>query len=309
MEAKRIEDIERFEDSTIITIGVFDGVHLAHEQIFKELLRIGRERKLLPVVVTFYPHPDKVLGKGDTPLIQTLSQRINKIKETGVKIVLAVRFDRDLASISALDFLSLLQEKLKMKGILAGENFRFGKGMEGNVDFLKRVGSEKEFDVFTIKIFELDGKRLSSSLIRNMLMEGKVEDVIPFLGRPYSITGRIVKGLGIGKNLGVPTANIKTENEILPEGVYISKVSIKGKNLPSVTNIGRAPTLKNVEKSVETHIIDFEGEILNEEIEIFLIRKIRDERKFESPEALKKRIEEDIKIAKEFFKEREGNTF
>lgn len=301
MEAKRIEDIEEFKDSTIITIGVFDGVHLAHEQIFKELLRIAKERNLIPVVITFYPHPDKVLGKGNTPLIQTLSQRVNKIKEKGIKFVIPVKFDRDFYMLSALDFISLLIEKFKMKGILVGENFHFGKGMEGNVDFLKRIGSERKIEVFTIKIFEFDGKRLSSSLIRNMLLQGKVEEASPLLGRFYSITGKIVQGLGIGKKLGIPTANIKTENEILPEGVFITEASIKGLKLPSVTNIGRAPTLKNTEKSVETHIIDFEREILNQEIEIFFIKKIRDEIKFESPEALKERIKEDIKIAKEFF--------
>ncbi len=301
MEAKKIEDIENSENSTVITIGVFDGIHHAHSAIFKELLKIGKEKELLPLVLTFYPHPDRILGKAETPLIQTLSQRIKKINEEGVKNVIAVKFDRDFSELSAEGFINFLIEKLKMKGILVGENFRFGKGMEGNIDFLKILAHKKNFEVFSIKIFELDGKRLSSSIIRNLLIEGRVEQVIPMLGRPYSIVGRVVKGLGLGKKLGIPTANILTKNEILPEGVFITKVYLKGKTFPSVTNIGRAPTLKGIDKTVETHIIGLHENIFNEEIEVFFIKKIRDERRFQNVDDLKRRIIEDIEIAKNFF--------
>ncbi len=301
MEAKKIEDIEKLENSTLITVGVFDGIHLAHKAIFKELLKIGQEKKLLPVVLTFYPHPDKVLGKAETPLIQTLLQRVRKIKEEGVENVIAVKFDREFSELSPEDFINFLIEKLKMKGILVGENFRFGKGMKGNTEFLKEIAEKKGFNVFIIKIFELNGKRLSSSLIRNILLEGRVEEAIPLLGRPYSICGKVIKGLGLGKTLGIPTANIQTENEILPEGVFITKAHLKGKTFPSVTNVGRAPTLKGKEKTVETHIIGLEEEILNEEIELFFLKKIRDEIEFKSKEELKKRIVKDIEIAKNYF--------
>ncbi len=301
MEAKKIEDIEKPENSTLITVGVFDGIHLAHKAIFKELLKISQEKKLLPVVLTFYPHPDKVLGKAETPLIQTLLQRVRKIKEEGVKNVIAVKFDREFSELTPEDFINLLIEKLKMKGILVGENFRFGKGMKGNTEFLKGISKKKGFNVFIIKIFELNGKRLSSSLIRNILLEGRVEEAIPLLGRPYSICGKVIKGLGLGKTLGIPTANIQTENEILPEGVFITKAHLKGKTFPSVTNVGRAPTLKGKEKTVETHIIGLEEEILNEEIELFFLKKIRNEIKFENKEELKKRIIKDIEIAKNYF--------
>lgn len=301
MEVKRIEEIDKPENPTALTVGVFDGIHLAHKILFKELLKIGKEKNLLPFVLTFHPHPDHVLGKAETPLIQTLSQRIQRIKEAGVENVVAIRFDKEFSELSAEDFVNFLLKRLRMKGILVGENFRFGKGMEGNVDFLKRIGEERNFDVFTIKILEVNRKRLSSSFIRNMLLEGDVEDVIPLLGRPYSISGKVIKGLGIGKRLGIPTANIQTENEILPEGVFITKVCLRGKLLPSVTNIGRAPTLKGEDKYVETHIIGFNEDIFNEEIEVFFIKKIRDEKKFKNAEDLKKRITEDIEIAKKLF--------
>lgn len=301
MEVKRIENIDKPEDSTVLTVGVFDGIHLAHKNLFNELLKIGIEKNLLPFVLTFHPHPDRVLGKGETPLIQTLSQRIQKIKEAGIENVVAIRFDKEFSELSAEDFVNFLVKRLRMKGILVGENFRFGKGMEGNVDFLKRIGEERNFEVFTIKIFELNRKRLSSSLIRNMLLKGGVEEVIPLLGRPYSISGKVIKGLGIGKRLGIPTANIQTENEILPEGVFITKVCLRGELLPSVTNIGRAPTLKGEDKYVETHIIGFNENIFNEEIELFFIKKIRDEKKFKNEKDLKKRINKDIEIAKNFF--------
>ncbi len=302
METKRIEDIEKLKDSTVLTVGVFDGVHLGHRSIFKELKKISEEKKLLPLVLTFYPHPDRVLKKGETPLIQTLPQRIERIKEEGIENVIAVRFDKEFSELSAREFIDFLIEKLNMKGILVGENFRFGKGMEGNIELLRKIASERNFYIFTMKMFELDGKRISSSLVRKILVEGKVDEAIPLLGRPYSITGRVVRGHGIGKRIGIPTANVQTENELLPEGVFITRIHLKGKFFPSVTNIGRAPTLKNLEKSVETHIIDFEEDIVNEEVEIFFLKKIRNERKFENPEELKKGIEEDIRIAKNFFK-------
>lgn len=301
MEAKKIEDIEKLENSTIITVGVFDGIHLAHRVIFKELMKIGQEKKLLPVVLTFHPHPDKVLGKAETPLIQTLLQRVRKIKEEGVENVIAVKFDRKFSELTPEDFITFLIEKLRMKGILVGENFRFGKDMKGNIEFLKKIADEKGFNIFVIKIFELDGKRLSSSLIRNILLNGRIEEAIPLLGRPYSIFGKVIKGLGLGKTLGVPTANIQTENEVLPEGVFITRAYLKGKNFPSVTNIGKAPTLKGGERTVETHIIGFKEEILNEEIELFFLKKIRGEIEFKSKEELRKRIIEDIEIAKNYF--------
>jgi len=301
MEAKKIEDIKKPENSTLITVGVFDGIHLAHRKIFKELLKISQEKKLLPVVLTFYPHPDKVLGKAETPLIQTLLQRVRKIKEEGVENVIAVKFDKEFSELTPEDFVAFLIEKLRMKGILVGENFRFGKGMRGNTEFLEKISDKMGFNVFVIKIFELDGKRLSSSLIRNILLEGRIEEAIPLLGRPYSILGKVIKGLGLGKIMGIPTANIQTENEILPEGVFITKAFLKGKNFPSVTNVGIAPTLKGGEKTVETHIIGLKEEILNEEIELFFLKKIRDEIKFKNKEELRKRIIEDIEIAKNYF--------
>jgi riboflavin kinase/FMN adenylyltransferase len=301
MELKRIEDIEKPEKSTVITVGVFDGVHVGHKFIFKELLEIGKKKKLLPLVITFYPHPDTVLGKGKTLLIQTLSQKIEKIREEGIENVVAIRFDEDFSKISAGDFIDILIKDFKMKGILVGENFRFGKGMEGNIDFLREIAKKKGFEVFTVKIFEIDGKKISSSLIRNLLLEGRVEEVIPFLGRPYSIKGRVVRGFGIGKRLGIPTANIQSDNEILPMGVFVTKFHLKGKALPSVTNIGHAPTLKETEKSVESHIINFQGEILGEEVEISLLTKIRDEMKFKDEKELRDRIIKDIEIAKDYF--------
>ncbi len=301
MEAKKIEDIKKPENSTLITVGVFDGIHLAHKKIFKELLKISQEKKLLPLVLTFYPHPDKVLGKAETPLIQTLLQRVRKIREEGIENVIAVKFDREFSELTPEDFVFFLIKKLRMKGILVGENFRFGKGMTGNTDFLKKISDKMGFNVFVMKIFELDGKRLSSSLIRKILLEGRIEEATPLLGRPYSILGKVIKGLGLGKIMGIPTANIQTENEILPEGVFITKAFLRGKNFPSVTNVGIAPTLKGGEKTVETHIIGLKEEILNEEIELFFLKKIRDEIKFKNKEELKKRIIEDIEIAKNYF--------
>ncbi|MGQ9619029.1 MAG: bifunctional riboflavin kinase/FAD synthetase [Candidatus Aminicenantia bacterium] len=301
MEAKKIEDIEKSEENSLITVGVFDGVHLGHVKIFEELIRIGEEKGLSPLVLTFYPHPDKVLGKSDTTLIQTLSQRIRKIEEIGIKKVVAVKFDRAFSQISAKDFIGILIKNFKMKALLVGENFRFGKGMEGNLELLKMISSQKKFDVYTVKIFEVNGIRLSSSLIRRKLIEGEVEYVIPLLGRHYSIYGKVVRGYGIGKELGIPTANIYSENEILPEGVFITEIITSGGKYPSVTNIGRAPTIKAKDKSIEVHIIDFYKNVVDEEVEIFLIKKIREEKKFLSIDELKKRIKMDIEIARDFF--------
>ncbi len=302
MEVKKIEDIEPSKKDTIVTVGVFDGVHLAHISLFKELIRLSEEKGLLPLVLTFYPHPDRILRKAETPLIQTLEQRIKKIKETGIETVIPVRFDMGFSNISAEEFMHLLIRKLRMKAILVGENFRFGKGMEGNVNFLKDNSQKYNYEVFTIKIFEVNGLRLSSSLIRDLVSRGMVEETISLLGRAYSITGRVVRGYGIGKKLIVPTINISTTNEILPQGVFITELIHQNKTFPSVTNIGKAPTLKKGDLlSIETHIIGVEKDFLNEEVEIFLLKKIREEIKFSGIEELKARIEKDIEIAREYF--------
>ncbi|MCS7164609.1 MAG: bifunctional riboflavin kinase/FAD synthetase [Thermodesulfovibrio sp.] len=303
-----IKGIERLEwEDTVITIGNFDGVHIGHQRIFDYVKRKANQINGKSVVVTFHPHPIKVLFK-DHPLklITTTEDKIKLIEKCGIDITVLIPFTYEFAQIEAEDFVrEILLQKFNAKWVVVGYDYRFGKERKGDKELLKELGMRYGFKVSVLKAYKKKGKILSSTAVRNALIEGNIKEANLFLGRAYHIDGEVVKGAGRGSSiLGYPTANLIPKQEIVPkEGVYAVKVTIPHyKTLRGVANIGKNPTFGNKDLSYEVHILDFKENLLGKTIRVHFISRLRDEKKFNSPEELKLNIANDIERAKEVLK-------
>jgi len=299
------DQFSSYSRPSAVAIGNFDGIHLGHQKILKFLEKKAREHDLLSLVLTFSPHPEKVLGESRISTIQTFDQRLREIDKFNIQAVLAIPFDKKFSSLSAHDFIQkIVSETLKAEVVIVGENFRFGKNRKGDNSLLRRLSSQFRFQVHSIPSVILNGEIVSSSLVRRFLQEGRVEKAQKMLGRNYEIEGTVIKGHSRGKSLGFPTANIKTENEIIPQGVFISQTRIGLKTFSSMTNVGSQPTFKQKGMHIESYIIDFEEELYGKPIALGFLKKIRDEIKFRSPADLIRQIEKDLATTKKFFKGR-----
>jgi riboflavin kinase/FMN adenylyltransferase len=262
-------------------------------------------KDLLPIVLTFSPHPKKVVGKGKIHMLQSMNQRLKEINRFPIHAVLILNFDRKLASRTASDFIeNIVLNPLKAQEIIVGENFCFGRNREGCIDSLIQLAQKLGFRVRSIPPVSVGGVVVSSSNIRKLLWEGEVEKSATLLGRFYEIEGAVIKGKSRGKRLGFPTANIQTSNEITPGGVFLSEVNLDGKNYPSITNIGIRPTFHHKEMNIETYILNFDANLYGKKIRICFLKRIRDEINFDTPEALTKQIQKDIQVAEAFFSSR-----
>jgi riboflavin kinase/FMN adenylyltransferase len=307
---KNFTNFPFFSKNTSVAIGNFDGVHLGHQKILRVLTEEANKKDLFPVVLTFSPHPIKVLGKGQIQMLQSLDQRLREIGRFTIHAALILNFDRKLANRTAQDFLeNIVLKLLRAQEIIVGENFCFGRNREGCTDTLKKFAQELNFDVRSIPPVSVGGRVVSSSTIRKLLWEGEIEKAATFLGRSYEIEGEVIKGKSRGKTLGFPTANIQTSNEITPEGVFLSEVWLGGKNYPSLTNIGTCPTFHQKDRNIETYILDFDADIYGKTIRIRFLKKVRDEINFDSPEALSHQIQKDIHAAEAFFSSRKNRKF
>lgn len=299
---KNIHDFSSFAKNTSVAIGNFDGVHLGHQKILRALTDEAKKKDLLPIVLTFSPHPKKVVGKGPIHMLQTLDQRLREIGRFPIHAALLLNFDRKLANRTAQDFIeNIVLKPLKAQEIIVGENFCFGKNREGCIDTLFKLAQNFNFIVHSIPPVSMDGEVVSSSNIRKLLWKGKIEKATALLGRFYEIGGEVVKGKSRGKTLGFPTANIQTSNEITPKGVFLSEVTFEGKKYPSITNIGVRPTFNLKDINIETYIMNFDADLYGKKIRICFLKKVRDEISFDSPEALALQIQKDIHTAQAFF--------
>jgi riboflavin kinase/FMN adenylyltransferase len=227
---------------------------------------------------------------------------VREIKKFGVKAVLIVSFDEKFSSLPGQDFIQkIVVNILKAKVVIIGENFRFGKNREGDISLLRQSASRFNFQVHSIPPVVKDRMTVSSSLIRSSLQDGKIELANDLLGRLYEIEGSVIKGKSRGKALGFPTANIETENEIIPPGVFITTVWIGSKSFPSLTNVGNRPTFNQQETIIESFIINLNKNLYGEKIRVNFIKKIRDEMKFKTPDDLSQQIKKDLKKAKDYF--------
>ncbi len=299
----RIEDFPPLTKSTVTAIGNFDGIHLGHRKILQFLASEAEKHKLTSLVLTFSPHPDKYFGKDPIKIIQTMDQRLNAIKNNNINMALVLPFSKDIANLSSRDFIrNIMVDTLHSDEIIVGDNFRFGKNRTGNVHTLKKLSSLYDYKFFSISSEKRHGQIVSSSLIRTCLMKGNVEKANALLGHPYEIEGTVIKGHSRGKNLGFPTANISSKNEIIPHGIFFSYVCDKGQKRPSLTNIGTSPTFGPSETQIESYIIDFTENLYGQTQKIQLLKKFRDEIKFNTPELLIEQLKKDLTAAKTFFK-------
>lgn len=284
------------QQGTAVAIGNFDGFHLGHRKLIDTLNRIARERKLMSIVLTFSPNP-KIYFKKELNLITSDEQKRQILEGLDVDDVSFLDFDR-ISDLSGEAFVKeVLIRRYNVKYIVMGENFRFGKNREGDVDALKKMARTYGFEFTVVTPFILDGTPISSSLIRHKLSRADIEDSNRMLGRLYYIDGVVEEGDKIGRQLGFPTINIETRNEILPEGVFKTRTEIEShrKVYDSITYIGTSPTFSGKEKKIETHILDFDRDIYNEKVRIYFQKRLRGEMKFDSQRNLIDQIKEDIR--------------
>jgi riboflavin kinase/FMN adenylyltransferase len=252
-------------------------------------------------VVTFRTHPEKVLGRRDTiPWICTLQERTRLLRAAGVDVVVPVTFTRDMANLSAREFVLLLKKHLNMSGLVLGPDFALGHQRLGGPDYLRKVGEELDFRVEVVRPARLGGEVISSSAIRKLLAEGDINKVGEMLGRRFTLEGRVVEGDRRGRSLGFPTANMRMQPEqAMPgDGIYVTIAHLGRRRLNSVTNIGVRPTFDGIKRLVETYIMDFDGDLYDKRLLIELVARLRDEMKFNSAEELKVQMAKDTQMAK-----------
>jgi riboflavin kinase / FMN adenylyltransferase len=303
---RHIEDQELSTSGTVATMGNFDGIHLGHQTLVRNTVEESKRLGYPSTVLTFEPHPLKVLAPERAPsLILSYEDKMALLQSLGIDIVVAQRFDRQFASIAADEFVRrFLVERLKIKKLWVGRDLRFGQGRRGGTDDLLRLAADGGFEVGVLDPILLDGIRISSSRIRQLVEEGRVDEVRPMLGRYHFVSGRIVTGHRRGRELGFPTANIATQTEVLPlNGIYATLAQLKDKHLLSVSSVGINPTFGDGPRTVESFILDFDGDIYGERIKLSFVKRIRDEKKFVMVQDLVAQMHEDVKGAKAVFKE------
>ena len=299
-------DIQR---PTVLTLGVFDGLHLGHQLIMRTVVDRARATGATPTVITFDPHPRAVLHpESAPPLLQTFDQKIEAFGVLGIEQTIVVRFTKEFSNIRAAEFLrDVVADRLHAKEVYLGKGFAFGHDREGNIELLQRLSGELGFVAGEVPEVRLRGGRVSSSKIRQLLANGQVNLARRMLGRPYGVEGRVERGSERGHQLGFPTANLHPHNRVIPRnGVYVTGTLIEGQWRRSVTNVGLRPTFGDAtEPSVETFVMNWDGDLYGDVVRIRFLYRLRDERKFNSVDELKSQIFRDVDRANSYF-ERAG---
>ena len=286
------------QGETLLTIGVFDGVHAGHRYLLKRLQQRAEERNLLAGVVTFNPHPQSVLHPDkQLPWLSSLEDRVATLRQLGLSVVVVLTFTPKLAQLSARDFMSLLKRYLRMEGIVVGPDFSLGRAGEGNINLLHTLGDEMKFSVEVIPPYTIDGEIVSSTLIRQALVQGDMSRVEKLMGRRFYLTGKVITSDKRGRVLGFPTANLdmKPEQASPDNGIYATVTHVDGKQFPSATNIGTRPTFGAGKKLVETHLLNYQGSLYDKDIRVEFVQRLRDEKHFASSEELKAQIKKDVR--------------
>lgn len=293
----------------LITIGNFDGLHIGHSAILSRLKKRADEINGKAVLLTFDPHPIKVLFPNKPiELLTTKELKLKNLELAGVDVTIIEQFTKELSEEGAREFfIDILINGLKVKEIFIGYDFSFGKNREGTPELMKELGREFNIPVTVIPPVKVDNEIISSTFIRKILMEGNIDKSNSLLGRPYEISGEVVKGAGRGKELGYPTANIKSSGQVIPQnGIYITDFILDGSVHPSVTSIGIRPTFKESHPAtvIETCVLDFNKKIYGKVVNLRFLKRIRDEEKFSTIDELKRAIAKDVEISVKFFKDR-----
>lgn len=307
---RSIKEFTGKENSSIVTIGTFDGVHIGHQEIIKNLVKQSLNNGGNSVILTFFPHPRMVLQQGvDLKLLTTLSEKIALLEKTGLDVLVIEPFTKEFSRLTAVDFVrNVLIQQLKLKKLVIGYDHHFGRNREGNFEQLQQYGELYNFSVEEIPAQDIKNIAVSSTKIRNALLEGDIKKANSFLGYEYLLTGTIVHGKGLGKKYNYPTINIniKEDYKLIPKpGVYIVKTRLNNKNLFGIMNIGFRPTINGKNQTIEVHLLDFNGDLYGKDISISIAYRLRDEQKFDSLEHLFAQIKKDETTARALIKQGE----
>lgn len=298
-----LEEIPHDFPQCAVSIGVFDGVHLGHQALLSVLQSEAKRVSGPSVVLTFDRHPLELLSPDKSPFyITTLDQKLKLIEEAGANTIVLARFEHELSDLSPEDFVDeVLISKLKASTVVVGANFKFGHNRIGDVHRLQELGAERGIRVVSVEPVIIHGSKVSSTRVRHSIERGDIELAGRLLGRPFTMLGKVITGLGLGRKLGFPTANIEVSpRQAVPaNGVYAVKVEIDGKPWPGVINIGVRPTLDMTTRSIEVHLIEFDGDLVGREVGIEFHCRIRDEVRFASIEELVEQIGKDVEAARE----------
>lgn len=300
---RSISELSRLPGPLFLAIGVFDGVHLGHQAVISTSARHAREAGGTPVVVTFDPHPAKVLRPNDAPHLLTATQhKIALIRDLGVAHLLVLHFDRQFAATTPEEFVrQLVTNSRPLREICVGHEWSFGKGRAGNLALLKQLGTTHDFDVVGVQAVSVNEEVVSSTAIRRALADGDLTKATQMLGREYTILGTVQAGEGLGRKLGFPTANLSAHSEQFPpNGVYAAEARLSGALYRGVANLGFRPTVSagKPERLLELHLFDLNNDIYGEEIEVRFLRYLRPEQKFENVDALAAQISRDVAQAR-----------
>jgi riboflavin kinase/FMN adenylyltransferase len=285
---------------SILTIGTFDGVHIGHQKIIKNLVSEAKEKGLCALVLTFFPHPRMVLQKdSNIKMIDTLEEKKKILNQLGVEVLIVQPFTLDFSRMTALEYTrEVLVNGLNISKLIIGYDHRFGRNREATVEDLKQFGLDYNFSVEKIPAQDIESIAVSSTKVRNAIQTGEIMTANKYLGRPFSLSGIIVKGDRIGREIGYPTANLNIQEEykLLPQnGVYLLRSKLQGKEYFGMMNIGKRPTVSGKQTQIESHFFGFQGDLYDQKISIELLEKIRDEKKFDSLESLKNQLDRDQK--------------
>ncbi|MBE0577360.1 MAG: bifunctional riboflavin kinase/FAD synthetase [Desulfuromonadales bacterium] len=299
-----VRDLESLSEPpcrTVLTIGNFDGVHLGHREIFRRVVDKAHELKGTAVVVTFEPHPLRLLNPAKAPLqLNTPEEKVRLLAASCIDLLVVLNFTRQLAEMPAEDFVrDILVRKLGVKHLIVGYDYAFGRNRQGDVKFLAEQARVHNFSLEVLEPIRAEQQAHSSTAIRKILQEGRVAEAVKVLGRNFTLDGEVVHGVGRGRKLGFPTANLVTKKEILPrDGVYAVKVKWRDEYYDGVINIGCRPTFAASAPTLEIHLLDFQGDLYGERLRIYFVDRLRDELQFPSVEALKEAVAADVARAR-----------
>ncbi len=296
-----------FDRNSVVTVGTFDGVHLAHREIIREAIQRAKMRGGRSVVITFDPHPKEVVGGRSAAirLLSTVDEKLGHFQALGVDLVLLIHFTYDFSRLTARDFYQrYVIEGIGVSDVVLGYDHMFGRDRGGGIEQLVRMGREFDFSVFAVHPVTMDAEVVSSSLVRKTLLDGEVERARIFLGYPYAMSGKVVRGDGRGKALGYPTANLEplSARKVIPrKGVYLVSVRVETQGYYGMMNIGVRPTFTDgIRETMEVHIMDFHGDLYGHEVEAKFLSRIRDEQKFGSRDELIQQLNKDLQRSREY---------
>lgn len=288
-------------EGSVLTLGSFDGLHIGHQALVRTACEEGLRLGVPGVGYTFHPHPARVLAPRFAPrMLMSLERRVSGLLALGLKHVVVEGFDAAFAAVEADAWVrEWVVPRLRPRAIVVGFNFTFGKGRAGTPDVLRQIGEELSFEVHEVAPVQIGGLAVSSTKVREFVQNGSVKSAEELLGRPFALVGQVVKGEQRGRHIGLPTANLRPDSEILPaHGVYATEVLLDGLRRSAVTNVGLRPTFAGDQVTVETHVLDYEGDLYGRHVEVDFRQRIRGEMRFDGPDALVAQVRQDIEAAR-----------